>query len=180
MISDNRIISPRSRRHTRRIIAGLLAGVVLALGPAASAQKTGPVTGLTLPRFVSLRADTANLRTGPGTRYPVEWILVYRNMPVEVLDEFETWRQIRDWQGSTGWVHRALLSGKRWVIIRDGIQSLRKEPRPDGLVIARIKKKVIGRLESCQGVWCEFDFSGFRGWMRRDQVWGVYANEKIK
>lgn len=81
-----------------------------AAGPSANheiAQATakGPKTGLPLPRFVSLRSGEVNLRTGPGARYPVEWVLVYRHMPVEIIAEFDTWRKIRDWQGTVGWVH---------------------------------------------------------------------------
>jgi len=146
----------------------------------AGAQKTGKVTGLEIPRFVSLRSGKVNLRTGPGTRYPVEWVLTYRNMPVEVLDEFDTWRKIRDWQGSTGWVHRSLLSGKRWVIVPDNQILLRRDPRPNAGVIARIAKKNIGRLETCQGIWCQAAFSGFDGWIKRAEIWGVYKDETFK
>jgi len=45
-------------------------------------------TGLPLPRFVSLRAAEVNLRTGPGVRYPIDWVYHRRGLPVEVIDEF--------------------------------------------------------------------------------------------
>src|SRR5258708_28049028 len=77
-----------------------------------AAANTGP-----LPRYLSLRSDEVNLRTGPGVRYPVDWVLQRRNMPVEVLAEFENWRKIRDWQGTEGWVHQSMLSGRRYAIV---------------------------------------------------------------
>ena len=155
-----------------------------AAGPSANqeiAQATakGPKTGLPLPRFVSLRAGEVNLRTGPGARYPVEWVLVYRHMPVEIIAEFDTWRKIRDWQGTVGWVHQSMISGNRWVIVREGRQPLRRAGEKDAPIIARIEQKVIGRLKECREQWCEIDFSGFTGWMRRNQVWGVYPGETV-
>ncbi|MBK20605.1 MAG: hypothetical protein CMM52_17375 [Rhodospirillaceae bacterium] len=137
-------------------------------------------TGLPLPRFVSLRASEVNLRTGPGTRYPVEWVLIYRHMPVEIIAEFENWRKVREWQGNIGWVHKSMLSGQRWVIVKKGKQDLRRAAKPDSPKIARIEKKVIGRVEKCNTSWCKIDFSGYTGWMRHNQIWGVYPGEAIK
>ena len=74
-------------------------------------------SGLTLPRFVSLRASEVNMRTGPGTRYPIAWVYKQRNLPVEIVDEFDTWRRIRDWEGSEGWVHQSMLHGRRSIMV---------------------------------------------------------------
>ena len=68
-------------------------------------------TGLALPRFVSLRADEVNLRTGPGVQYPVDWVYLRQHLPVQIIAEFDTWRKIRDWQGTQGWVHQSMVSG---------------------------------------------------------------------
>ncbi len=45
-------------------------------------------SGLKLPRFVSLRTEEVNVRAGPGVRYPVKWVFVRRNLPVEITAEF--------------------------------------------------------------------------------------------
>jgi SH3-like domain-containing protein len=137
-------------------------------------------TGLPLPRFASLRSGEVNVRTGPGSRYPVEWVFVYRHMPVEIVAEFDTWRKIRDWQGTEGWVHQSMLFGRRMVIVRDGTRPLRRDPDPAAPAIARVEKKVLGRILSCAGGWCRLEVSGFTGWMQRGDVWGVYKNEEIK
>ena len=107
------------------LTAGLLLGLLGADGmaraqsdivPAAKTQ--GDVSGLPLPRFVSLRAALVNLRTGPGVRYPIDWVYNRAGLPLEVVDEFETWRKVRDWEGSIGWIHQSMLSGERKVMIR--------------------------------------------------------------
>jgi len=152
---------------------------LLVLGTAQAGGSKSGKTGLKLPRFASLKAAEVNLRTGPGTRYPVEWVLTYRNMPVEIVGEFDGWRKVRDWKGSVGWVHRSMLSGRRWAMVRKGIQPLRRAPDPAAPLVARIEPKAIGRVLECRKSWCRMDFSGFEGWMRRAQFWGVYPQEVI-
>ena len=158
--------------HLRLFAIGIL---LIALTDQTLAQ-----TGLPLPRFVSLKASEVNLRTGPGVRYPIQWKLVYRHMPVEIIAEFENWRKIREWQGDIGWVHKSMLSGQRWVIISKGNQTLRRNAKSEAPAIARIEKKVIGKLKKCDASWCKIDFSGFSGWMRHKQIWGVYPRETVK
>jgi len=38
-------------------------------------------------------------------------------LPVEVVKEFESWRQVRDAEGTTGWVLGTMLSGRRTAVI---------------------------------------------------------------
>ena len=85
--------------------------------PAEATQRPAPPgrTGLPLPRFVTLRANEVNLRSGPGTRYPIDWVYRRSGMPVEIIDEFDTWRRIRDWQGTEGWVHQSMVQGRRGI-----------------------------------------------------------------
>ena len=92
----------------------------------ATAQRKG--SGLPIPRFASLRSDEVNVRTGPGSRYPVDWVFKRKAMPVEIVAEYENWRKIRDWQGASGWVHQSLLTGKRSFIIASKAASLHKTP----------------------------------------------------
>ena len=67
-------------------------------------------------RFVSLRSNEVNVRVGPGVRYPVKWVFRQKAIPVEIVQEYDTWRKIRDWEDAEGWVHRAMLSSKRSVL----------------------------------------------------------------
>ena len=69
------------------------------------------------------RPTRVNVRTGPGTRYPISWVYKREGMPVEVIEEYDIWRKIRDAEGTTGWVHKSMLDGKRSVLIKS------KEPR---------------------------------------------------
>ncbi|HLI10082.1 MAG TPA: SH3 domain-containing protein [Alphaproteobacteria bacterium] len=147
----------------------------IAVGGVAAAE-----SGLPIPRFVTLRSDKVNVRAGPGVRYPIEWVFERKGMPVEVVAESDVWRKVRDIEGTEGWVNQNLLSSRRGVIVTGGIRSLRREPRDDAPIVARAEPDVIGQLLECAGPWCRVDLSGFRGWLKRGEFWGVYPNEKIE
>ena len=139
-------------------------------------------TGLPLPRFVSLRADIVNFRTGPGLRYPIEWVYQKKFMPLEILAEFDTWRKVRDWENTQGWVHQSTLSGKRTLVITNSTQTVRKYGNVQSTVIAEAEPGVIGKLLSCEisNDWCKVELGKYQGWLRRTQFWGVYAREFIE
>jgi SH3-like domain-containing protein len=140
-------------------------------------------SGLPLPRFVSLRSDEVNLRTGPGVRYPVDWIYTRRDLPVEVIAEFEAWRKIRDWQGVEGWVHQSMLSARRMiVVIGPQPRRLRSEPDDKAPPLAMLDPHVMGRLLACpkDKSYCRVDVENIQGWLKRDEFWGVYTNEYIE
>ena len=164
------------------IIARLLNGFVLAaiLGAAAlaaDAPRLGEQSGLPLPRFVSIGGDKANLRVGPGTRFPIDWIYQRQNLPVEVVGEFGLWRRIRDIDGIEGWAHKSVLSGRRHALVTGETRALRKAPRDDAAVVLRAEPMVIGRLLACRIDWCLLRIDGDRGWLRRPQLWGAHAGE---
>jgi len=136
-------------------------------------------TGLPLPRFVSLRAAEINLRIGPGVRYPIDWVYRRRGLPVEVIDEFETWRRIRDHEGTTGWVHQSMLDGRRSVMVTGKARLLRRAPEAGAPGVARLEAGVIARLEGCEGDWCRVTVDRFGGWLRRGEVFGLYPGETV-
>ena len=139
-------------------------------------------TGKPLPRFVSLRAIVVNLRTGPGVRYPVDWVYERKYLPLEVIAEFENWRKVRDVQGTQGWIHQSMLSSRRMFIIISKMQTLRNKAGTKSMAVAKLATNVIGELKRCPGSsgWCEVSAGGHKGWLRRVDFWGVYAQETIK
>jgi SH3-like domain-containing protein len=136
-------------------------------------------TGLPLPRFVSLRAAEVNLRTGPGIRYPIDWVYHRRGLPVEVIDEFETWRRIRDHEGTTGWVHQSMLDGRRSILVSAEAILLRRRPEPGAPPVALLEPGVIAYLEGCEGNWCRITIERHAGWLRRQEVFGLYPGEAV-
>lgn len=146
---------------------------------ASSPHRGLKATGLPLPRFASFRASEVFMRTGPGTRYPVEWIYRRRDLPVQIIAEFDTWRKVRDWNGAVGWVHRAMLSGRRTAITVADETVLRRAPDMNAPAVARAEPGVVARILSCDGGWCRIDAGGMTGWAPRRALWGTFANEKV-
>lgn len=137
----------------------------------------GPVTELPLPRYVSLASAEVNLRTGPGTRYPIKWVFRRHHMPVEIIHEFDVWRKVRDIQGEEGWIHRSMLSGRRYGWIENGTQILHKTATPESAPLARLQSGVIARILACQKDMCHVSAEGFKGWIAKTGFWGVYEHE---
>lgn len=141
-------------------------------------------SGLPVPRFVTLRPDKVYARTGPALRYPVRWVFRKAGLPVEVIQEFDNWRKIRDRDGSEGWVHQSLLSGARGVIVKGEPGGeplpLRHDPGENAPLVARIEPGTVARLEDCNDEsWCEIKVQGFDGWIEKPLVWGIYPDEKF-
>lgn len=159
----------------------LLPLLLLALAWPAAALAAGPPPPLPIPRFVSLRAGEVNLRTGPGTRYPVEWVYRKRDVPVEVIASFEEWRKVRDWQGTEGWVHETFLSSRRMMVVTGEKRRLRADPDEDASALAYVEPEVIGRLLACPKgrEYCKVEVNGIAGWLLRSEFWGVIAGENF-
>ena len=154
--------------------------------PAPQAEKPaetpkGSVTGLPIPRWASLRSDEVNLRAGPGTRYPVDWVYRRRGLPVEIEREFEVWRLVRDQDGVRGWVHQATLTGRRDFIVAGSEHTLRSSAADAASAVATLKPGVIGRIRDCAAgkTWCEVQVGDYRGWLKRDDLWGTYPDEAV-
>ena len=138
-------------------------------------------SGLPIPRFVSLAKDKVYVRTGPAVRYPIKWVFQKGGLPIEVIQEFDTWRKIRDIEGEEGWIHQSLLSGKRNVIIKKEkkLVTLLRDPMAESRPVAALEPNVVAALTQCVGSWCEIRVQGYEGWVERKMLWGIYEDEKL-
>lgn len=134
-------------------------------------------SNLPIPRFVCIKAGEANMHVGPGNTYPVEWKYVRKFLPVEVIAEFEHWRQVRDAQGTVGWLHKSLLSSKRFVMVQNKVVNLYTGADLESPVIATVEPGVIGKVSECFQSLCKIDIQGVKGWVKREFLWGVYPDE---
>lgn len=163
------------------LATGLMTGVTLT---SAFAQQVGSVTGLPLPRYVSLKSDRVNLREGPSKEHRTVWLFQRAGLPVEITAEFDTWRKIRDSEGSEGWVLHSLLSGRRTVIIspwRKGAeQPLYSRAADTADVVANLQTGVISNVRRCDRGWCRIYGAGYDGYMQQKLLWGVYPDEKVE
>lgn len=153
----------------------VLLGIVA--GAARAAEDRGPVTNLPLPRFVSLKASEGNVRRGPSLSHRIDWVFKRRDMPLEVTAEYGHWRRVRDREGAGGWVHYALLSGARTVIVEQPLLDLHVRPDERTPVAAKLERGVIARLGDCDVEWCRVSSGGYKGWAPKSALWGVMPDE---
>lgn len=181
----------RSSRNAVVVILAMLAGYGT---PGASAQpKAGEppsgTSGLPVPRYVSLKSDRVNLRSGPGTDYPTAWVYRRAGLPLEVIKEFEGWRQVRDAEGTSGWVLQSFLSGRRTALIEPNEVkasavapqiSVYDDANDKSVLVAKVEAGVIANVLDCNGTWCRISIDPIKGFIQQKRLWGVYPAEVVK
>ncbi|MBN9333231.1 SH3 domain-containing protein [Devosia sp.] len=167
-------------------VLALVSASLMTSAPTVWAQAES-VSGLKLPRFVSTRSNPINVRVGPGTKYDIAWNYKVSGIPVEIIQEFDTWRKIRDMDGEEGWVHQSLLVGNRagyvTPLVANGEVALHSSRAEESGVRARLAAGVRVNISACDGDWCSVsagqpgERANFSGYVRQEEIWGVYPDE---
>lgn len=131
------------------------------------------------PHFSALKASKINARCGPGMSYPIEWTFIKSDIPVEVLEEYDHWRKIRDFDGSEAWVNKTMLKKKRTALIKSKVAPLYKDPHPTSLILAHLVHGVLVDIQTCDGTWCRVKVQDFKGFVIENDLFGTLPHEKI-
>ncbi|MEJ8474954.1 SH3 domain-containing protein [Roseibium algae] len=167
------------------ILATVFLLTVLLLAPfeAAAQGTTTGASGLPVPRFVSLKSDRVNVRIGPSRDHDIGWTFVQSGLPVEIIQEFENWRRVRDWEGKEGWVFHSLLSGRRTALVtpwdQGGKTPLRADSKSDAEMVAELETNVLATVDKCASGWCRVHGEGYDGWIDQTRLFGVYPDEVV-
>ncbi len=138
---------------------------------------TGPVSAA---RYVSLRSDKAFLREGPTYQHRILFVYKRKDYPLQLLSGYESWRKVRDADGTTGWMSQTMLSDQRTVlVVGKGTAALHAGADEGSSVVAKAEPGVVAKLKACKPQFCEIAASGQKGWIDRTRIWGVDAGELI-
>ena len=156
-----------------------------AAGNLAAGFRTGRATGYPVPRFASIKSANAHMRVGPSTDYATNWVYSARGLPLEIIEEYGNWRQVRDPEGTSGWMFAPLLSGRRTAVVGPWMAksvALRSAPHVSASVIAELAPSVRLDLRNCDGSWCDVSLQSRRlsGYVAQADLWGVYPHEQLK
>ena len=171
----------RSRRAARYgvmlslALAALIGGCAPKAAQPADADKPGQTpSGLPVPRYVVLKFDPVNARSGPSDDHRLLWTYHVRGLPVQVVAETKDWRRICDPDGGLSWVHKRTTDGRRSVMnTAGGAVPVLKSPKDDATVAAYLAPRAMAVLDRCQGEWCKIRLGGITGWARAGSVWGT-------
>ena len=152
----------------------------LAPGQITGAAGKGSVTGMAIPRYVSLKGSEGNARRGPGFTHRIDWVFRKSGMPLRITAEYEHWRRVEDSEGEGGWIHYSLLSGVRSALVTQDMAEFHSDPDDRADLVFRAQKNVTGWLEKCLPDWCRLSVDGMTGWVRKTALWGVDRDEVFK
>ena len=172
----------------RMWLRGFALALLLLCGWTTVPEGTGPgpgvgqVTKLPVPRFVSLRTNEVNFRAGPGFQYPVTWVYQRDGLPVEIIGEFDVWRQLRAPDGGTGWVHEATVRARRTFYITAQQAVLCAAADHGAAAVAYLQNGVSGILVTCAPAsdFCKVAVGQYTGYLAREDFWGVFPGEAVK
>ena len=95
------------------------------------------------------------------------------NLPIKQIDKKENWRRIIDFKNNSGWIHWSQLKKVNSIIpLKDKI--LFKKPSNYSKPLAIIKSGRILVLKKCDGMWCKVKSENFIGWIKNENIWGIY------
>lgn len=166
----------------RNIRSTIAAGAILCalLAEAASAGARGPVTGLPLPRFVSMKAPEGNVRRGPALSHRIDWVFKHAGTPLKITAEHGHWRRVEDRSGEGGWMHYSLLSGSRMGLVTGAKTAFRLKPTEGAAAAAFAEEGAILRMTRCEAQWCQVMAQGQKGWVQKTSIWGVFPSETFE
>ena len=122
--------------------------------------------------FLSLKKNKVNVRYGPSFESPIKYVYKKINLPIKQIDKKENWRRIIDSKNNSGWIHWSQLKKINSIIsLEDKI--LFKNNSNFSKPIAKIKKGRLLIIKNCDGDWCKVKTEKFKGWIKKDYVWGL-------
>ena len=122
--------------------------------------------------FLTLKNNKVNLRQGPSFEYPVKLIYKKKYLPVIIINKIETWRQIKDHQSNSGWIHISQLSKKKSAINIKNNSVLYKKPTIYSKPIAKLETGRLMLVKKCKVKWCKITSGEYGGWIFKSSLWG--------
>jgi len=123
--------------------------------------------------FLTLRYENVNLRQGPSNEYPIKIFYKKKFLPVLIQDQSDNYRKVRDHENNTGWIHISQLSKKKAAIVVEENLIMFKSPTIFSKPLAVLKKGRLTKILKCKKAWCKVKSDKYKGWLKRESLWGL-------
>ena len=124
--------------------------------------------------FRTLRNEKVNLRQGPSFDYPIKIFYKKKFLPVLIQDKSDNFRKIRDHENNTGWIHISQLSKKKAAIVIEKDLIMFKNPTIYSNPIVILKEGRLVKINKCKETWCKVSSDDFKGWVKNENLWGLF------
>ena len=122
--------------------------------------------------FLSLRSNEVNVRQGPDWNYPIKFVYKKKYLPVILIDSYEIWRKVKDYENNSGWIHISQLSKRKSAINIKNNSIVYKKPTIYSKPIVRLEVGRLVLIKRCKVKWCKIASGGFSGWIYKNSLWG--------
>ena len=124
------------------------------------------------PKYASLKKDRVYLRWNASFEAPIKFIYQKKNLPILIIDKFDNWRKISDFENNSGWIHISQLSKKKSAInIKDNV-ILYKKSTIFSKPIAKLETGRLMLVKKCKKKWCKIISGDYQGWILKSALWG--------
>ena len=124
--------------------------------------------------FLTLRYDKVNLRQGPGKDYPIKIFYKKKFLPVQIIDKSDNFRKIKDHENNSGWIHISQLTKKKAAIVTGDELIMFKSNTIYSNPIVVLKKGRLIKIDKCKLSWCKVRSEDFKGWIKNEELWGLF------
>jgi len=120
---------------------------------------------------LTVAADVANIRSGPGTKYDILW-KVGKYHPLNIIEKSGPWYHFRDFEGDEGWVHKSLIRKIPATITNKDKCNVRSGPGTGFDVLFAVEKGIPFKVLKRKGNWIHIEHAdGDKGWVHKSLVW---------
>lgn len=170
------MLNKTAKKVACAILAALSQIAVAGCDAVGARQARDPSTpsGFPVPRYVSLKFDEVNARSGPSEENRVVWTYKTAGLPVQVVAETPDWRRICDPDGGLAWVKKSQIDGtRRAMAMTPTYVTLRSKAQANAAPVAYLRPRALAGLERCEEGWCRLKSGGVKGWAPASALWGV-------
>ncbi len=122
--------------------------------------------------FFSTKYNEVNVRNGPGKNHLIIYKIFNKGYPLVLLDEFDSWKKVTDFNNRVGWISMSQLSKDKFGIINDDKAILYMFPRVEQKKLAELGYSLTFKITKCRVEWCKIDVNGISGWIQKIKFWG--------
>lgn len=162
--------------HGQRERMGSLAGIATLL--VVMVLLAFPQSVALADEMVRIKVKTANVRSGPGTKYKKVWE-VPRNYPYRVISRKGRWMKVKDFEGFEDWIFSSLTDRRPAVVVKVKRANARTGPGKKYPVIFTADSGVAFEVLGKRGDWIQVRANdGDQGWIFKTLLWGFFDSSE--